>query len=41
MINIEYLKYPPTSIVDIEVKKLKANLKSIPTAIDEIQDKKD
>ena len=34
------MKYPPASIVDIEVKKLKANLKSIPTAIDQIQDKK-
>ena len=40
MINIEYLKYPPTSIDDIRDKKLKAHSKSIPTLIDEIKDKK-
>ena len=40
MINIEYVKYPPTSIDDIKDKKLKAHLKSIPTLIDEIKDKK-
>ena len=34
MIDIEYVKYPPTSIDDIEDKKLKAHLKSIPTLID-------
>ena len=33
MINIEYVKYPPTSIDDIKDKKLKGNLKSIPTLI--------
>ena len=40
MINIEYVKYPPTSTDDIKDKKLKAHLKSIPTLIDEIKDKK-
>ena len=40
MINIEYVKYPPTSIDDIKDKKLKGNLKSIPTLIDEIKDKR-
>ena len=40
MINIEYVKYPPTSIDDIKDKKLKVHLKSIPTLIDEIKDKK-
>ena len=39
MINIEYVKYPPTSTDDIKDKKLKAHLKSIPTLIDEIKDK--
>ena len=34
------MKYPPTSIVDINDEKLKAHLKSIPTLIDEIKDKK-
>ena len=32
MIDIEYVKYPPTSIDDITDKKLKAHLKSIPTS---------
>ena len=40
MIDVEYVKYPPTSIDDIEDKKFKAYLKSIPTLIDEIKDKK-
>ena len=40
MINIEYVKYPPTSIDDITDKELKAHLKSIPTLVDEIKDKK-
>ena len=40
MINVEYLKYPPTSIDDIGDKKLKAHLKSIPALIDEFKDKK-
>ena len=40
MINIEYLKYSPASIDDIRYKKLKAHLKSIPTLIDGIKDKK-
>ena len=40
MIDIEYVKYPPTSIDDIKDEKLKAHLKSIPTLIDEIKDKK-
>ena len=39
MINIEYVKYPPTSIDDIKDKKLKAHLKSITTITDEIKDK--
>ena len=34
MTNVEYVKYPPTSIDDIKDKKLKGNLKSIPTLID-------
>ena len=40
MIDIEYVKYPPASIDDIKDKKLKAHLKSIPTLIDEIENKK-
>ena len=40
MIDIEYVKYSPTSIDDIKDKKLKAHVKSIPTLIDEIKDKK-
>ena len=40
MIDIEYVKYPPTSIDDIKDEKLKAHVKSIPTLIDEIKDKK-
>ena len=40
MIDIEYVKYPPTSIDDIKDEKLKAHLKSIPALIDEIVDKK-
>ena len=40
MINIEYLKYQPTSIDDIKDKKFKAHFKSIHTLIDEIKDKK-
>ena len=39
-IEIEYVKYPPTSIDDIKDKKLKVHLQSIPTVIDEIKDKK-
>ena len=40
IIDIEYVKYPPTSIDDINDEKLKAHLKSIPALIDEIVDKK-
>ena len=40
MINIEYVKCPPTSIDDIKDEKLKGNTKCIPTLIDEIKDKK-
>ena len=40
MINIEYVKYLPTSFDDITDKELKAHLKSIPTLVDEIKDKK-
>ena len=40
MIDIEYVKYPPTSIDDIKDKELKAHLKSVPTLINEIKDKK-
>ena len=40
MIDIEYVKYPPTSIDDINDEKLKAHLKSIPALIDKIVDKK-
>ena len=40
MINIEYVKYSPTSIDDIEDKKLKGNLKRILTLIDEVKDKR-
>ena len=40
MIDIEYVKYPPTSIDDIKDEKLKGHLKSIPTLINEIKDKK-
>ena len=40
MIDIEYVKYPPTSIDDIKDEKLKAHLKSIPTLTDEIKNKK-
>ena len=40
MINIEYVKYLPTSIDDIKDRKLKAHLRSIPTLFDEIKDKK-
>ena len=40
MIDIEYVKYPPTSIDDIKDEKLKAYLKSIPTLTDEIKNKK-
>ena len=40
IINIEYVKYLPTSIDDIKDKKLKAHLRSIPTPIDEFKDKK-
>ena len=39
MINIEYVKYPPTSIDDMKDKKPEGNLKSMPTLIDEIKDK--
>ena len=39
MIDIEYVKYPPTSIDDIKDEKLKAHLKTIPAPIDENQDK--
>ena len=38
MIDIEYVKYPPTSIDDIKDEKLKAHLKSIPALIDKIKD---
>ena len=34
------MKYPRTSIDDITDKELKAHLKSIPTLVDEIKDKK-
>ena len=34
MIDIEYVKYPPTFIDDVRSKILKAHLKSIPTPID-------
>ena len=40
MIDIEYGKYPPTSIDDFKNEKLKAHLKTIPTFTDEIKDKK-
>ena len=40
MIDIEYVKYPPTSIDDIKDEKLKAHLKSIPTLTAEIKNKK-
>ena len=39
MIDIEYVKYPPTSIDDIKDEKLKAHLKTILALIDENQDK--
>ena len=40
MIDIEYVKYSPTSIDDFKNEKLKAHLKTIPTLIDEIKGKK-
>ena len=40
MIYIEYVKYPLTSIDDIKYTKLKAHLKSIPTFINEVKDRK-
>ena len=40
MIDIEYVKYSPTSIGDFKDEKLKAHLKTIPTLIDEIEGKK-
>ena len=40
MIDIEYVKYPPTSIDDIKDEKLKAHLKTIPALIEENEDKK-
>ena len=40
MIDIEYVKYPPTSIDDFKDEKLKAHLKTIHTFTDEIKDKK-
>ena len=40
MINTEYVKYPSTSIDDIQDKKLKGKIKCIPTLINEIKDKK-
>ena len=39
MIDIEYVKYAPTSVDDIKDEKLKAHLKTIPALIDENQDK--
>ena len=40
MIDIEYVKYAPTSIDNIKDEKFIAHLKSIPTFIDEIKDEK-
>ena len=40
MIDIEYGKYPPTSIDDFKNEKLKAHFKTIPTFTDEIKDKR-
>ena len=40
MINIEYVKYLPTFIDDINDKELKGYLKSMRTLIDEIKNKK-
>ena len=40
MIDIEYVKYPPTSIDDIKDEKIRAPLKAIPALIDESEDKK-
>ena len=40
MIDIEYVKYSPTSIDDFKNEKLKAHLKTIPTLIDEIKGRK-
>ena len=40
MIDIEYGKYPRTSIDDFKDEKFKAHLKTIPTFTDEIKDKK-
>ena len=40
MIDIEYVKYSPTSIDDFKDEKLKAHLETIPTLIVEIKGKK-
>ena len=40
MIDIEYVKYSPTSIDDFKDEKFKSHLKTIPTFTDEIKDKK-
>ena len=40
MIDIEHVKYAPTSIDDIKDKKLKAHLKIISIFIDKVKDKK-
>ena len=37
MIDIEHVKYSPTSTDDFKDEKLKAHLKTIPTLIDEIK----
>ena len=40
MIDIQYGKYPPTSIDDFKDERFKAHLKTIPTFTGEIKDKK-